>query len=261
VIKLARAVLPEPTVAQLAQRTAQVSTTAVPQQATRAKSLWKGSSFRAHVYPELRRVLHEMAPGLMRCMFCGDSEGTAVDHFEPVAHAPLRTFDWLNHLLACSKCNSDYKRDRFPRSADGEPLLIDPTSDDPADHLHLVLAVGEYRGLTPRGEATIDVLELNRAVLVSGRRRVYWTTARCLAACHNAMEAMEAVESGAELAHRHEDELRRMLWEQPMADVIAAMLRQAEAPGAEDIFADDLYTLALLRNPKLRAALLGDQPD
>jgi hypothetical protein len=246
VIKIARAHLPEPTTAQLARRTDEVAGTAVPQQVSTAKNLWKSRSFREHVYPELRRALHDMAPGLLRCMFCGDSEGTTVDHFEPVAHAPLRTFDWLNHLLACSKCNSEFKRDRFPRAEDGSPLLVDPTSDDPADHLHLVLAVGEYRALTDRGGATIDVLDLNRAVLVSGRRRVYWTTTKCLTAFHSAMEAG---------AVQDEEELRQMLWEQPLGDVIAAMLRQAEAPGARDIFADDLHTLALLRNPKLRAVL------
>lgn len=248
-IKIARVQLPEPTTVQLAHRTAQVADTAAPLQASKAKKLWKSSSFRRDVYPELRQALHDMTPGLLRCMFCGDSEGTAIDHFEPVAYAPLRTFHWLNHLLACAKCNSELKRDRFPRAADGSPLLIDPTCDDPADHLHLVLAVGEYRALTDRGKATIDVLDLNRAVLVRGRRRVYWTTAKCLDACYSAMEAGK---------FQDEEELRQMLWEQPLGDVIAAMLRQAEAPGAQDIFADDLTTLALLRNPKLRAALRDD---
>lgn len=248
-IKIARGGLPGLTTVQLDRRTKQIAGIETVQQGSKAKQLWKSSSFRTQVYPVLREALNEMAPGLQRCMFCGDSEGTAVDHFEPMAHTPLRTFDWLNHVLACSKCNSEFKQDRFPLAPDGTPLLVDPTRQDPADHLHLVLAIGEYRALTAQGKATIDVLQLNRGVLVAGRRRVYWTTARCLAAWHAAREAGEAQDAA---------EWRDMLWEQPLADVVDAMLRQAESPGAEDIFADDVLTLALLRDPKLRAALLPD---
>lgn len=248
-IKIARGTLPEPTTVQLEHRTELLAGTATAQQGSQAKRLWKSSSFRRQVYPVLREALNEMAPGLQRCMFCGDSEGTAVDHFEPMAHTPLRTFDWLNHVLACSKCNSEFKQDRFPLAPDGTPLLIDPTSQDPADHLHLLLAIGEYRGLTTQGTTTIGVLQLNRGVLVAGRRRVYRTTAWCLADWHAAQETGQAQDAA---------ELRQMLWEQPLADVVDAMLRQAEAPGAEDIFADDIRTLTLLRDPKLRAALLPE---
>lgn len=56
-----------------------------------------------------------------RCMYCGDNQGTDVDHFEPLSLAPLRTFDWPNHLLACSLCNSHYKRHLFPCDEDGRP--------------------------------------------------------------------------------------------------------------------------------------------
>jgi uncharacterized protein YbaR (Trm112 family) len=82
---------------------------------------------------------------------------------------PLRTFDWLNDLLACTHCNSHHKRDQFP-CVDGVPMLIDPTAEDPADHLRLVLAAGHYAPLTSKGRETIDVFQLNRPVLVRGRK-------------------------------------------------------------------------------------------
>ena len=76
----------------------------------------------------IRDHLVKMAPGVQRCMYCGDSLGTDIDHFEPIREFPAGTFVWRNHLLACSYCNSNAKRDLFPRDAAGTPLLIDPTS-------------------------------------------------------------------------------------------------------------------------------------
>jgi hypothetical protein len=249
VIKIARTALPEPVAADLLTHTAAVTGVLADRRVQVARERWKGNyGFRTHLYPVLRATLEAMAPGIQRCMFCGDNEGMAVDHFEPVAIAPTRTFEWINHLLACAKCNSEFKQDRFPRAADGTALLIDPTSQDPADHLHLVLAVGEYQPLTPMGAETIRVLQLNRGPLVKGRRDVYRRTALCVAGWRI------AVESGTS----DEAELRELLWEQPLADVVDAMLRQAESPGAEDIFADDLQTLALLRDPQLRTILMQD---
>src|SRR5687767_5607453 len=91
----------------------------------KARDLWG----RARVPRQgLRSLLNRMAPGHQRCMYCGDSEGTSVDHFEPISRNRLRTFDWLNHLLACSFCNSSQKGSRFPVDEAGQPLLIDPSA-------------------------------------------------------------------------------------------------------------------------------------
>jgi 5-methylcytosine-specific restriction endonuclease McrA len=68
----------------------------------------------------IRECLALMALGVQRCMYCGDNLGTDIDHFEPISDAPLRTFDWLNHILACSFCNSNQKRDAFPRDRSGQ---------------------------------------------------------------------------------------------------------------------------------------------
>jgi hypothetical protein len=78
----------------------------------------------------IREQLVRMAPGVERCMYCGDNRGTDIDHFEPIKELPTGTFEWLNHLLACSTCNSNLKLDIFPRDPSGTPLLLDPTRDD-----------------------------------------------------------------------------------------------------------------------------------
>jgi hypothetical protein len=115
-------------------------------------------------------------------MYCGDSLGTDIDHFEPIREFPAGTFVWPNHLLACSYCNSNAKRDLFPRDELGSSLLIDPTRDDPAEHLRLILRTGVYRPLTPKGTESIRVFGLNRADLTRGREVAFTTRAAVLGA-------------------------------------------------------------------------------
>jgi hypothetical protein len=213
-----------------------------------ARHLWKHTTVRRHVHTVLGEALAGMAPGIERCMYCGDNQGTDIDHFEPLSRAPLRTFDWNNHLLACSLCNSHQKREAFPVDAAGRPVLIDPSSEDPAAHLHLVLAAGEYLPLTSRGEATCEVFGLNRGVLVRGRRKVYRITRLCIE------EWLRAHESGDTEGLL---EWADTIWEQPTADVVHAMFHQATAPGAEDVFADEPRTLRLLRDERVRTGLLS----
>ncbi|GAA5008945.1 HNH endonuclease [Kitasatospora paranensis] len=166
---------------------------------------------------QLRLLLRRMAPGLERCMYCGDNLGTDIDHFEPIARDPLRTFDWQNHLLACAHCNSNQKRDRFPCDpATGEHLLIDPAREDPAEHLVLYLESGAYDALTHRGEATIEVFGLNaRAELVRGRRMMFTVVKSLLAAWHAAGAAGRTAEqreyrAALRMLH-HADVLRTVL--------------------------------------------------
>jgi uncharacterized protein (TIGR02646 family) len=124
-------------------------------------------------FDEVRAVLEDMAPGLQRCMYCEDSAGTDIEHFRPKSVYPALAFCWENYLLACSHCNSNYKRSSFPVDPQGEPLLIDPTSpvDDPVKHLLLTVADFKFQPLDAKGEATIEVFGLNaRSPLVRGRK-------------------------------------------------------------------------------------------
>jgi uncharacterized protein with PIN domain len=215
--------------------------------ATTARELWRRSSTRAAVADPLRVVLQRMSPGVERCMYCGESLGTDVDHHEPVVRNPLRTFDWLNHLLACSHCNSHHKRDAFPVDGQGRPLLIDPTAEDPFDHLLLAFSAGEYLALTEKGQSTLDVCGLNRFTLTRARQQARRVVVQCLRLWRHAM------------AENDEDqiaELVQTIREQPCADVCQAMLRQVELPGANTVFAEVLDVVELLREPGVRAALL-----
>ncbi|XVV08787.1 HNH endonuclease [Actinoplanes sp. CA-131856] len=227
--------------------TGQIRAADPAKRAKTARDLWRLTSTRTNVTDPVRGVLQRMAPGAERCMYCGDSFGTDIDHYEPLARSPLRAFDWLNHLLACSHCNSHDKRDSFPLDDHGRPLLIDPSAEDPFDHLALSLTVGEYRHLTEKGRQTIEICGLNRFVLSRARQNVYRLVVLCLRAWPGAVRG-ENDYAPAELLH--------MIREQPCADVCQAMLRQVEQPGAATVFADVPDVVELLLDRQVREALL-----
>lgn len=187
---------------------------------------------------KLKSALQGMAAGTNRCMYCNDSEGTGVDHFDPVVRSPRRTFDWLNHLLACSHCNSHAKRDQFPVD-DGSPLLIDPSHDDPLEHLDLSFSDGAYLALTTKGRKSIEVFDLNRFVLCQGRADAFVEARILLALYAKQIETGET--SKAALT-------RGLLERRPHADVLAMMTYKRGMPGAELVFggSEVLEALALL---------------
>ncbi|WP_371773091.1 HNH endonuclease [Streptomyces sp. NBC_01438] len=248
-IRLQRAALPADTAAQLEGFTRDIARTAESDRKDTAARLWSHSTVRRHVREGLLDALTDMAPGHQRCMYCGDGQGTDIDHFEPKSLAPLRTFDWLNHLLACSYCNSNQKRNRFPRAdTDGSPLLLDPTLQDPLNHLRLVLPVCTYKSLTDQGAACLEVFGLNtRGVLVEGRRTAYGT----------AKQSVElwriATDQGR---HDKAAEVVRIAWNRPLADVLAAMFHQSGHPAADLLFDGEEETLGFLRDRALREAFL-----
>lgn len=244
-IKIARTALTDDLSESLTKLTKRIVAAEDEKRAVEARRIWRLTSTRAHVYEPLDRTLRQMAPGLGQCMYCGDT-GADIDHFEPISRNPLRTFDWLNHLLACTTCNR-HKRDSFPVDACNQPLLIDPTAEDPFDRLRLSLLVGRYEPRTDKGQATIRVCSLNRPQLEQGRVQSLSVVETCL-------ESWEAARKGGDTAKM--DKMVRIVQAQPFADVCQSMLRQAVAPGSDIIFADSLDVLALLRLPELRLALL-----
>jgi uncharacterized protein (TIGR02646 family) len=220
-IRLIRSPLDEQVSDRLNHRTALLSR-------RRATSLSARNSWKSAGYEKaaIRAALVRITTGIERCMYCGDSRGTAIDHFEPISIAPLRTFDWHNHLLACETCNSNEKRDSYPCDEDGGPLLIDPTSENPYDHLQLALSVGSYKALTRKGCETINVFQLNRADLRRGREAAF-------ARCKSMLRDFHSLEISGQTDEAAKT--RGALMEQPFADVLHAMYRVADAPGAATV--------------------------
>lgn len=154
--RVQRQALSLPTASILKALTDQVQT--APNPRSTAQALWHSKPVQA--FSEIRACLSAMASGRSRCMYCEDSQGTDIEHFWPKKQYPERAFVWDNYLLACSTCNSNLKREKFPLKQ-GNPLLIDPSAEDPADHLVFLPSTGAFEGTSDKGRASIDVFGLN----------------------------------------------------------------------------------------------------
>jgi uncharacterized protein (TIGR02646 family) len=217
--RLQRLPLSPETLEFLQERTRAVTGAADPK--AEVDRLWKLQTARAFV--EIRATLRRMASGLERCMYCEDSEGTDIEHFWPKSAYPERAFDWHNYLFGCSRCNSNFKRGRFPLDDGGQPLLINPTEEEPLEHLRFLTRTGNYAARTPKGDSSIDVFGLNRTTLPMGRRRA-WTI------------LLQLLPRYAQLKRTGRDaeaeEVAGVFRTSPFSGVLAAFLRIAAGPAA-----------------------------
>jgi uncharacterized protein (TIGR02646 family) len=166
--KLKRIHLSRRTQTFLQKRTIKITTkTGLSEKVEEAKNLWKAKSNKA--FAEIKETLRKMASGLERCMYCEDSAGTDIEHFWPKDTYPDKAFLWENYLLACSACNSNFKRTQFPLK-DGHPLLINPVEEEPRHHIGFSPSTGRYAELTDKGAESIRIYGLNRNILAEGRR-------------------------------------------------------------------------------------------
>lgn len=140
---------------------------------------WKSARQHRGMQPVLQ-TLERMAGERKRCMYCLDSSGTDIEHFWPKKRYPERMFRWPNLLVCCTECGR-FKRDKFPLH-DDRPLLVDPTTDNPWEYLEFVPETGvltaRYQRAegrpSPRGEATVEVLQLDRReALGAGYKRTW----------------------------------------------------------------------------------------
>ncbi|WP_199084350.1 hypothetical protein [Bosea sp. ASV33] len=130
-------------------------------------------------------------------------------------------YDWDNLLPSCTDCNrrrfhgedegAAGKADRFPISgpracapgqeAGEEPLLIDPSVTDPAEHLKF-LPDGRIAPLTKVGEVTLAVLGLNRREGLLKARHAAFLNARALLRQYCAAVVSASTEEQAEQRER-----------------------------------------------------------
>lgn len=114
------------------------------------------------------KTLQQMMGARERCMYCVDSHGSDIDHFRPKARFPARTFHWSNMLLCCTECGR-FKGSQFPM-ANRRPLLVDPTAEDPWEHLDFDPDTGNLTARfdphandwSVKGTKTVEVLRLDR---------------------------------------------------------------------------------------------------
>jgi uncharacterized protein (TIGR02646 family) len=122
-----------------------------------------------------------------KCAYCECSLTKAyndVEHYRPKSIYYWLGHDWNNLLYSCPICNRLYKRINFPLKDESmrvmapgdlsgeEPLIINPTNEDPA--IHIKFNRYQMEGITEEGKKTIEVFHLNqRNELVHARKQLY----------------------------------------------------------------------------------------
>ncbi len=234
-IPITRVALPTAVSRSLFRRSVNLAKVPAYQRVSIARRRWHGAS---DLRAQLITTLDTMAHGRRCCNYCSDCLGTDVDHYCPMSEEPLSTFEWTNHLLACSRCNSHAKRGLFPRDPHGNPLIIDPTREDPWEHLRLTPTTGEYMAVTLKGRTTKELL-LDTDILARGRRAAWMDASEHVV---NHYRAMLSGDARTALTHQFR------LMQRPNLDAFYAMLRWSESPSSSFLFESECL-MALTRNP------------
>ncbi len=190
-------------------------------------------------FKEIKLCLEGMCPGVARCCYCEDSDVATIEHIEPKALYPQKTFKWENYLYICGKCNSGKnatwaifiqngakrqfykvpgKRKGQPRTfpPTGDAVLINPRSDNPTTFLKLVLDPKDDKmDFLPNSESdadeendramfTVKTLKLNsdlRPNLAKNRMLAY----------HDYSNRIIAYDRRKNIDHWNEDKLNEMI--------------------------------------------------
>ena len=144
-------------------------------------------------HPIVVQVLFNMQHG--KCCYCeGHLPDTGpekqVEHFRPQSKCPTLRHSWHNLLLACATCNWE-KRDTFPTTQSGDPVLLDPSDPkvDPEEHIAFLTVVPQgqesLRGLpiprngSLRGKETINSISLASEHHMRRRAKTIHLLERC----------------------------------------------------------------------------------
>jgi uncharacterized protein (TIGR02646 family) len=134
----------------------------------------------AHAYQAVKSELIKQQRH--KCCYCERRtvpDHNDVEHYRPFALYWWLAWTWENLLFACAACNrKGGKLDQFPLAVNSirltfpeqppgreQPLLLDPSTDEPRDHIRFkLLPNGRWApiGLTERGQATIRIVDLSR---------------------------------------------------------------------------------------------------
>lgn len=148
---------------------------------------WKVAR-RARTLKAVHSTLCRMMGNRERCMYCLDSHGSDIDHFWPKAPFPERMFRWPNLLLCCTECGR-FKGDISPADDNGNLVLIDPTTEEPWDHLDFDPGTGnlvarfdaQTQAYSPKGERTVETLHFDRReALAASHQRTFRRLSRAV---------------------------------------------------------------------------------
>ena len=151
-----------------------------------------------------RQIVRERAD--FACEYCGVSEADSggeltVDHYQP--QSAMGGDDLENLVYACFRCNL-YKGDYWNES-EPQRRIFNPRLESRTEHF-LLSPNGALYALTKTAEFTIEHLKLNRAPLVTYRRKLIEQTAKT--------EIIEQMRETINLLTQANRQQRKMLDEQ-----------------------------------------------
>jgi uncharacterized protein (TIGR02646 family) len=218
-----------------------------PERVERADSLWSQKNTKSNpTFKSVKTTLAQMCSGARRCFYCEDSVADEIDHFWPKSLYPSKVFDWDNFNYACSNCNrpkwrhfavfhpvdrSEYDlavHDSAREGPDGDPILLNPRTDDPMEYAILDL-LGTFKfyakpGISAEHQRRFEftyqkVLKLNhedREPLRQGRMEAFADFKNAIFALSSKAQAGNA-EAELDrilteiLAHRHPTVLKEII--------------------------------------------------
>ncbi len=126
------------------------------------------------VHASLRQLVLER--DRYRCAYClaaqeNSGQRLQIDHIIPVAAGGPTALD--NLCACCASCNNTkWARTEAIDPPTGEPArLFHPLRDSWPDHFAWDETGSSIIGLTARGRATVEALQMNNATIVRARRR------------------------------------------------------------------------------------------
>ncbi len=183
-----RLVLPASATTYLATRTTRLA--AAGNTKTESDKAWK-SARRTKKIRLAVATLVTMNAGSERCMYCEHDRATDIDHHCPRSHSPALTFAWSNWLLACTVCNSNYKRNQYPAG------LLDPSATGYSfdTHFEIERHTGAFTLKTPQAMASEPVFGLNDGALQQSRKHVLAFLQATIVLYADAVDAGDAQEA------------------------------------------------------------------
>lgn len=163
-------------------------------QEKRSRSKQYFSNKSAIPWRSIRSSLQNSVPGKDVCHYCEMDRHRDIDHIRPKSIYPELAFRWENFVLSCTICNQNLKRDKFSildfdgnvvdlthfSRAETEPphgvgCILNPRCDDGSEYFHydpdtgFVIALGKSKENFNRASYTIDLLNLNQAIMCRSR--------------------------------------------------------------------------------------------
>lgn len=136
---------------------------------TKVDSKFKNKYNQDEVKKSLKQMYHS------KCCYCENnfvaSSYGHIEHLKPKANSNFHhlSFEWDNLHWSCQICNMK-KGEKW----DDDNPIIDPTVDEPQEHIEISSITGKIVSKSDRGRTTIDHVGLNREELVEARKRIIY---------------------------------------------------------------------------------------